>query len=105
MPSKCELTGKSALTGNRVSHANNKVKCRLEPNLQKKKYWLNELKKSLTLNLSTSAIKTISKRGGLSNAILMEKPENLSARLAKIQKELVKPRKAKTKTASSKVEN
>lgn len=100
MANRCELTGKSVLTGNRVSHANNRVKCRLNPNLQNKKFWIPELRRNVTLRLSTSAIKTISKRGGISSAILQEKPEHLSARLLALRKAMQKPRRTTPKPAA-----
>jgi large subunit ribosomal protein L28 len=59
----CQVTGKKAMVGNRVSHANNKTKRRFEVNLQTKRYWLESEKRWITLRLSTSAMKTINKRG------------------------------------------
>jgi large subunit ribosomal protein L28 len=100
MANRCELTGKSPLTANRVSHANNRVKCRLNPNIQNKKYWIPELRRNVTLRLSTSAIKTISKRGGITSAILQEKVERLSPRLQALRKAIQKPRRASAKPAA-----
>src|SRR5262245_50711375 len=59
----CQVTGKKAMVGNRVSHANNKTKRRFEVNLQTKRYWLEQEKRWITLRLSTSAMKVINKRG------------------------------------------
>jgi large subunit ribosomal protein L28 len=59
----CQVTGKKAMVGNKVSHANNKSKRRFEVNLQTKRYWLEEEKRWITLRLSTAAMKTINKRG------------------------------------------
>lgn len=59
----CQLTGKKPLVGNNVSHANNRTKRRFLPNLQKKKVWLSDEKKWITLKLSTDALKTIDKKG------------------------------------------
>ena len=63
MSRKCELSGKSVLVGNRVSHSNIKSKHRFLPNLQKKKFWSPELGKFVTLKVSTSTIRTIDKVG------------------------------------------
>ncbi len=63
MSKKCQLTGKKPLVGNHVSHANNKVKRRQLPNLQYKKIFVAELKRSVRLRLSTRAIRTIDKHG------------------------------------------
>jgi large subunit ribosomal protein L28 len=59
----CQLTGKRPITGNNVSHANNRTKRRFLPNLQKKRYFIPELNKWVTLKLSTSAMRTINKLG------------------------------------------
>jgi len=63
MSKVCQLTGKRPITGNNVSHANNRTKRRFEPNLQKKRYFIPELNKWVTLKLSTSAMRTINKLG------------------------------------------
>jgi large subunit ribosomal protein L28 len=59
----CEFTGKGGLVGNRVSHANNKTKVRLQTNIQSKRIWVPSLKKFVRLKLSTEAIRSISKLG------------------------------------------
>jgi large subunit ribosomal protein L28 len=59
----CQITGKRARVGNKVSHANNKTKRKFNPNLQKKRFYIPEEDKWVTLKVSTSAIKTINKNG------------------------------------------
>jgi large subunit ribosomal protein L28 len=59
----CQVTGKKAMSGNSVSHANNKTKRRFEVNLQTKRYWLPEEKRWIRLRLSTKAMKTVNMRG------------------------------------------
>lgn len=86
----CELTGKKVAAGNKVSHSNIKTRTRWLPNLQKKRYVVSELGWPLTLTLSTSAIKTIDKVGGISKAVLKAKPQSLSPRLQKVRQNLVK---------------
>ena len=63
MPKVCQITGKKALVGNNVSHAMNKTKRRFEVNLIKKRFFLTDQDKWITLKLSTSALKTINKKG------------------------------------------
>lgn len=58
----CQITGKKALTGNNVSHANNRTKRKQLPNLQYKKVWDEESKKFIRMKISTSAIKTLNKK-------------------------------------------
>ncbi len=59
----CQLTGKRPQVGNNVSHSNNKTKRRFLPNLQKKRFYIPEEDKWVTLKVSTSAIRTINKNG------------------------------------------
>jgi large subunit ribosomal protein L28 len=59
----CQITGKKPLTGNNVSHANNRTKRRQLPNLQKKRIWLEDKKKWVTVKITTRALKTLDKKG------------------------------------------
>lgn len=59
----CDLTGKRTITGNSVSHSNRKTKRRFIPNLHKKRFFVPELDKWITLKVSASAIRTINKHG------------------------------------------
>jgi len=59
----CEVTGKKPLTGNNVSHANNKTKRRFLPNLQRRKFWLESENRWISLRLSNAALRTIDKKG------------------------------------------
>ena len=59
----CELTGKKAIVGNKVSHSNTKTKRKFNVNLKVKKFFLPEENKWITLRISTSALRTINKNG------------------------------------------
>ena len=59
----CQVTGKRPISGNTVSHSNIKTRRRFLPNLQKKRYFLAEEDKWITLKLSSEAIRTINKNG------------------------------------------
>jgi len=59
----CEITGKKAIVGNKVSHSNTKTKRKFNVNLKVKKFFLPEENKWITLRISTSALKTINKNG------------------------------------------
>jgi len=63
MARRCEVTGVGPKTGHNISHAHNKTKRRFLPNLQKKKIWVKELGRFVTVKLSTRALRTISKNG------------------------------------------
>ena len=59
----CQITGKKVMVGNNVSHSNIKTKRKFYPNLVKKKFYLPEEDRYVTLKVSTSALRTINKRG------------------------------------------
>ena len=63
MSKVCEITGKRPLTGNNVSHANNKTKRRFCPNLQTKRVWLPSQSRYITLRVSTHGLRIIDKLG------------------------------------------
>lgn len=69
----CELTGKKAMVGNNVSHAMNRTKRKFDVNLIKKRFYIPEEDKWITLKISTSALKDINKRG--ISAVLKEARE------------------------------
>ncbi len=58
-----QLTGKRPITGNNVSHSNAKTKRRFIPNIQKKRFFVPELDKWVTLKVAASTIRTINKVG------------------------------------------
>ena len=59
----CELTGKKAMFGNNVSHAMNKTRRRFNVNLIKKRFYLPEEDKWITIKVAASTLKTINKKG------------------------------------------
>ena len=63
MSKVCQITGKRARVGNNVSKSNNKTKRKFYPNLQKKRFYLPEEDKWVTLKVSTKALKAINKNG------------------------------------------
>jgi large subunit ribosomal protein L28 len=86
----CELTGKKRFKANKVSHSNIKTRRFKYPNLTKKKWKIQELNQTHTLTLSAAALKIINARGGIARAILEEKDGNLSDRLLRVKRDLVK---------------
>lgn len=63
MSKVCQLTGKKPMSGNNVSHANNKTRRVQEPNLQKRKLWNERKKRWETVKVSAKALRTIDKKG------------------------------------------
>lgn len=59
----CQITGKRPVTGNNVSHANNKTKRRFLPNLQAKRFWLENEGRFVKLRVSMKGLRIIDKKG------------------------------------------
>ncbi|MBU2019465.1 MAG: 50S ribosomal protein L28 [Bacteroidetes bacterium] len=59
----CQITGKSVMVGNNVSHSNRKTKRKFLPNLMVKKFYIPEEDNYITLKISASALRTINKKG------------------------------------------
>jgi len=73
MARRCAVTSKGVLTGNNVSHANNKTRRRFLPNLQQASFMSEALEETVKLRLTTRGIRTIEHRGGI-DAYLMSTP-------------------------------
>lgn len=63
MSKVCQVTGKRPLAGNHVSHANNKVKRRFEPNLHHHRFWVDSENRFVRLRVSTKGMRIIDKQG------------------------------------------
>ena len=63
MSKVCQVTGKRPITGNNVSHANNKTRRRFLPNLQHKRFWLESEKRYVRLRVSHKGLRIIDKKG------------------------------------------
>ena len=63
MSQVCQVTGKRPVSGNRVSHANNKTKRVFRPNIQDKRFWLQAEKRWVKLRVSAKGIKIITRQG------------------------------------------
>lgn len=59
----CQVTGKRPMSGNKVSHANNKTKRRFLPNLHSRKFWVESENRWVRLRLTNAALRTIDKKG------------------------------------------
>ena len=66
----CELSGKSVMTGNNVSKANNRTRRRFLPNLQKSSMHSSVLGKTIQFRVATSTIRTVEKNGGIDSYLL-----------------------------------
>ena len=59
----CQITGKKAMGGNKVSHSNIKTKRKFSPNLQTKRFFLPEENKWIVIKVSTAGLRNINKNG------------------------------------------
>lgn len=90
----CELTGKGPMSGNTVSHANNKTRRRFLPNLNEVTLISDILGQSFKLRISAAALRSVDHRGGLDGFMAKAKDEDLSLEARKIRKEIVKAQSA-----------
>ena len=74
MSRRCIITGKGVMTGNNVSHAHNKTRRRFLPNLQRVSLQSEVLGEAVRMRITTNAIRTIEKKGGL-DAFLLGTPD------------------------------
>ena len=90
MSRRCELTGKGAQVGHRVSHSNIKTKRRFFANLVNVTMMSEALGQSVRLRISTNALKTVDRRGGLDAFLLKAKNEELSVRARDVKRQVEK---------------
>tara|TARA_Y100000590_G_C15597420_1_gene968612 strand:- start:401 stop:682 length:282 start_codon:yes stop_codon:yes gene_type:complete len=89
MTSKCELTGKSFLKGNNVSHAKNRTKRRFLVNLQNISFISEKLGKKIQLKVASSTIRTVEKKGGLDEYLIQTPNSKLPAKAKKLKKTII----------------
>ena len=94
MSRRCELTGKGPMTGNNVSHANNKTRRRFLPNLNDVTLMSEVLGRTFKLRVSSAALRTVDHRGGLDGFMAKAKEAELSPNALKIKKEIDKAQAA-----------
>ncbi|NBD30015.1 MAG: 50S ribosomal protein L28 [Alphaproteobacteria bacterium] len=90
MSRRCELTGKGPMTGNNVSHANNKTKRRFLPNLQDVTLQSDILGRSFKFRVSSAALRTVDHRGGLDQFMAKAKDAELSVDALKVKQNILK---------------
>ena len=88
MSRRCDLTGKTALVGNKVSHSNRKTKRRFLPNLVNVTMISDALARSVRLRISTNALKSVDHRGGLDAFLLKAKAEDLSPKALELKRQV-----------------
>jgi large subunit ribosomal protein L28 len=100
MARRCGITGKGVLTGNNVSHANNKTRRRFLPNLQETSFFSEALATSVRIRVSTSGIRTIEHNGGL-DSFLLGTPDRKLPEEARTLKRRIAKAKGKREAAAA----
>lgn len=88
MARRCVLSGKGVLTGNNVSHANNRTKRRFLPNLQTRRLYSEVLGETVALRIATSTLRTIEKRGGLDGYLRSVSNAELPSELVRLKRRM-----------------
>lgn len=90
MSRRCDITGKGVLSGNNVSHANNKTRRRFLPNLQETKLLSDVLGQQVRLKLTTHAIRSIEHNGGLDSYLAKTADKNLTDAAKRLKRRIEK---------------
>ena len=90
MARRCELTGKAVLTGNNVSHANNKSRRRFLPNLNQVTLISDALGQSVRLRITSHALRSVEHRGGLDSFLLKARDDDLSIKARRLKRQIAK---------------
>ena len=90
MARRCELTGKGVLTGNNVSHANNRTRRRFLPNLQHTSLMSDSLGRMVRMRITPHAIRTVDRYGGLDAYLLATSDDKLSLNVRRLKRRIRK---------------
>ncbi len=90
MSRRCEITGKGVLSGNNVSHANNKTRRRFLPNLQETSMLSDVLGSDVKLRLSVNGIRTVEKNGGIDAFLLGTRNSRLPEAALVVKRQILK---------------
>jgi large subunit ribosomal protein L28 len=90
MSRRCQLTGKTAQVGHKVSHSNRKTKRRFLPNLLNVTLMSDALQRSVRLRISANALKTVDHRGGLDAFLAKARDEELAPKVLELKREIKK---------------
>jgi large subunit ribosomal protein L28 len=94
MSRRCDLTGKTALVGHKVSHSNRKTKRRFLPNLCNVTMMSDTLGRGVRLRVSANALRTVDHRGGLDAFLIKAKADTLSPKALELKRQVEKKRAA-----------
>ena len=88
MAKRCQISGKTVMSGNNVSHANNRTRRKFLPNLQSTRMPSEVLNRQISLRVSTSAMRTVEKHGGLDGYLLQARNAELAVEARALKREI-----------------
>ncbi|MBI1261641.1 MAG: 50S ribosomal protein L28 [Rhizobiales bacterium] len=94
MSRRCELTGKAVLTGNNVSHANNRTRRRFLPNLCQVSLISDALGRQYRLRITAHALRSVEHNGGLDGFLVKASDSQLSIKAQRLKRDILKAREA-----------
>ncbi len=101
MSRRCEITGKGVLSGNNVSHANNKTRRRFLPNLQEASMMSDILGSVVRMRVSTNGLRTIEHNGGIDAFLLSTPNRNLPDEAQALKRRVMRAQAKAAKTAAA----
>ena len=90
MSRRCQVTGKAVMSGNNVSHAENRTRRRFMPNIQQTRLYSEALQRWVSLKVTTSGLRTIEHRGGLDTMLINTAKTKLDPALRKLKTQVEK---------------
>lgn len=100
MARRCQLTGKEPQFGHNVSHSNRKTNRRFDPNLQKVTFYSNALRRPVPMRVSTRAIRTVQKKGGIDAYLVATADARLAPEGLSLKRRVKKALTGKPKVAA-----
>ena len=101
MARRCQLTGRKPQFGHNVSHSNRKTNRRFDPNLQKATLYSNALRRKISLRVTTRALRTVSRAGGLDAYLLRSDDAKLAPEGLRLKRQVKKALAGKPRSAAS----
>jgi large subunit ribosomal protein L28 len=100
MPRQCQLTGTRTQSGHNVSHSNRKSNRRFDPNLQQASLYSEALRRRVGLRITTRALRSVTKGGGLDAYLLSVADEKLAPEGLRLKRAVKRALRGRTKAAS-----
>jgi large subunit ribosomal protein L28 len=95
MARRCQISGKGVLTGNNVSHANNRTRRRFLPNLKSRRLYSELLGETFRVRIATNTLRTIEKAGGFDAFLLASRSDDLPGELVRVRRRIAEAQAAR----------